>query len=122
MRTHSLSNQTWSSPAFSGRPELLRIRPSDGGPERFFDSEAGTKCCPETALLCAVLENAFVCFQNRFDISEAQAAENWFFSDDARAIFSFVSVCAALGLEPGFIRKRLVILRRGDLNSAGGKR
>ena len=122
MRTHSLSNQTWSSPAVSGRPELLRIRPSDGGPELFFGAEAHPAVSPETALLCAVLENAFVCFQNRFDISEAQAAENWFFSDDARAIFSFVSVCAALGLEPGFIRKRLGILRRGDLNSAGGKR
>jgi len=100
----------------------LRIRPSDGGPELFFGAEAGPKSCPETALLCAVLENAFVCFQNRFDISEARAAENWFFSDDARAIFSFVSVCAALGLEPGFIRKRLGILSRDHLDLAGGKR
>lgn len=118
MRTHSPSNQARPSPAVSGRSELLSIRPSDGGPELFFGAEAGPKSCPETALLCAVLENAFVCFQNRFDISEAQAAENWFFSDDARAIFSFVSVCAALGLEPGFIRKRLDRLRRRPLDSA----
>ena len=122
MRTHSPSNQTRPSPAVSGQPELLRIRPSDGGPELFFGAEAGPKACPETALLCAVLENALVCFHNRFDISESRAAENWFFSDDARGIFSFVSVCAALGLEPGFIRKRLGILSRGHMDSAGGKR
>ena len=118
MRAHSPSNQTWSSPAVSARPELLRIRPSDGGPELFFGVEGGPKSCPETALLCAVLENAFVCFKNRFDIIEARAAENWFLSDDARSIFSFVSVCAALGLEPGFIRKRLDRLRRRPLDSA----
>ena len=122
MLTHSPSNQTRPSPAVSGNPEQLRIRPSDGGPELFFGAEAGPKSCPETALLCAVLENAFVCFQNRFDISEARAAENWFFSNDARAIFSFVSVCAALGLEPAFIRKRLGILSRDHLDLAGGKR
>jgi hypothetical protein len=101
----------------------LPIRPSEGGPELFFGAEAGPASCPETALLCAVLENAFVCFHNRFDTSESRAAENWFLSDDARAIFSFVSVCEALGLEPGFIRKRLGILSRGHhIDSAGGKR
>lgn len=93
------------------RPALLQTRSSDGGPERFFGAEAGARACPETALLCAVLENAFDCFQNRFELNEAQAAENWFLSDDSREVFSFVSVCAALGLEPGFIRKRLAGLR-----------
>jgi len=121
VHTHSPSNQTRPSPARSGRPELLRIRPSDGGPELFFGAEAHPAVCPETALLCAVLENAFVCFQNRFDIGEAQAAETWFFSDDGRAIFSFVSICAALGLEPGFIRKQLRILSRGNLDSERGR-
>jgi hypothetical protein len=34
-------------------------------------------------------------------------AEAWFFSDDSRWLFSFVPVCAALGLEAGYIRKKL---------------
>jgi hypothetical protein len=113
VRTHSSSLKSRPLSAAPGRPALSRFQPLDGGSELYFGAETGPKSCPETALLCAVLENAFVCFQNRFDISEARAAENWFFSDDARAIFSFLSVCAALGLEPGFIRKRLDRLRAG---------
>jgi hypothetical protein len=121
MRIHSPSLKVWPSSTASPGPARLGVRSSDGGPERFFDSEAGAKSCPETALLCAVLENAFDCFQNRFELSEAQAAENWFLSDDSRAVFSFVSVCAALGLEPGFIRKRLRRLRQPRLDSARRK-
>ena len=122
MRAHSPSVETWPPSAASRRPVRLGVRSSDGGPERFFDSEAAAKLSPETSLLCAVLENAFVCFQNREDIDEAKAAENWFLSDDSRAIFSFLSVCAALEVEPGFIRKRLDRLRRRRVDSATGKR
>ena len=122
MRIHSPSLKVRPSSAPSPRPARLGVRSSDGGPERFFDSEAGAKFCPETALLCAVLENAFVCFQNRSEMSQAQAAENWFLSDDSRAVFSFVSVCVALGLEPGFIRKRLDRLRLRPLKAAPGKK
>jgi hypothetical protein len=106
MHTHnpSVEMRTSWSPV-PARP--MRLRSSDAGPERFFDSEAAAKSCPETALLCAVLENAFDCFRSPVDALEARAAENWFFSNDSRAVFSFVSVCAALGLQPGFIRKRL---------------
>ncbi len=122
MRADSFSNRTQPLSQISARPPLLRIRPSDGEPGLFFGAAASAVSCPETALLCAVLENAFVCFQNRFDRDEARMAEEWFFSDDERAIFSFVSVCAALGLEPDFIRKRLHKLGRGHLDSAGEKR
>jgi hypothetical protein len=104
------------------RPALLRIRSSDAGCERFFGAAASPKPCPETALLCAVLENAFVSFQNRFNVSEAKAAENWFLSDDSREVFSFLSVCMALGLDPGFIRKRLDRLRQGHVDSETPKR
>jgi hypothetical protein len=60
----------------------------------------------------AVLEDAFLCFQKKFEteqrlIQRSQEAEKWFFSDDSRWVFSFVSVCDALGLEPEFIRKKL---------------
>jgi hypothetical protein len=60
----------------------------------------------------AVLEDAFRCFHKQFEterrfMHSAREAEKWFFSDDSHWLFSFVSICDALGLEPGFIRKKL---------------
>lgn len=83
--------------------------------ERLFDSEIKiSRVCPETALLYAVLEDAFLCYQKQFEVglgpierAAAHEAEEWFFSDNPRQLFSFVSVCTVLGLEPEFIRKRL---------------
>jgi hypothetical protein len=81
--------------------------------EQFFDSRVKlTAVCPETALMYAVLEDAFLCFNKQSEtvprfIDRALEAETWLFSDDSRWLFSFVSVCVALGLEPGYIRKKL---------------
>jgi len=90
-------------------------RPSDVSvrPEKFFNSRVKLAAvCPETALMYAVLEDAFLCFHKQFEteqqfIQRAREAEDWFFSDDSRWLFSFVSVCAALGLEQEYIRKKL---------------
>lgn len=82
-------------------------------PEQFFDSRVKlAKVCPETALMYAVLEDAFLCFHNQFEgdqprIQSAHEAEDWFFSDNSRWFFSFLSVCDALGLEPQYIRHKL---------------
>ncbi len=69
--------------------------------------------CPEVALMRAVLEDALVCFQRQFETERrrvqrvAWEAEEWLFSDDSHWLFSFVSVCAVLGLEPESIRQEL---------------
>ena len=82
-------------------------------PEQFFDSRVKLAAvCPETALMYAVLEDAFLCFHKQFEaeprfMQRAREAEDWFFSDDSRRPFSFVSICAALGLEPHYIRQKL---------------
>ena len=36
-----------------------------------------------------------------------EEAQEWLFSDESDGIFSFVSVCALLGLDPGYIRRGL---------------
>jgi hypothetical protein len=90
-------------------------RPAGGSvlPEQFFDSRIKlATVCPETALMYAVLEDAFLCFHKQFEaeprfIQRAREAEDWFFSDDTGWFFSFVSVCDALGLEPRYIRQKL---------------
>jgi hypothetical protein len=59
----------------------------------------------------AVLEDAFNCFQKLFSATTgkrsqrlAREAERWFFDDDTRWPFSFVNICAVLGLDPEYIR------------------
>jgi hypothetical protein len=83
-------------------------------PEQFFGPRAslGTTC-PEAALMRAVFENALTCFQKQFMSEgrrvqrESQEAEEWFMSDDSHWLFSFVSVCMVLGLEPEAVRQGL---------------
>jgi hypothetical protein len=93
--------------------ELQTSGPSDALAENFFGPVSLTTVCPEAALMCAVLEDAFFCFQKQFEIERsgmqrtAQEAEEWFFSDESYGLFSFVSICTVLGLEPEFIRKGL---------------
>jgi hypothetical protein len=82
-------------------------------PEKFFNSRIKLAAvCPETALMYAVLEDAFLCFHQQFDTEQrfgqrAREAKDWFFSDDSRWLFSFVSVCYTLGLEPEYLRRKL---------------
>jgi hypothetical protein len=90
-------------------------RPSDASalPEKFFNSRIRlTTVCPETALIYAVLEDAFLCFHKQFEKKgrfnrQARQAEQWFFSDDFDGLFSFSSICRVLGLEPEYIKRKL---------------
>lgn len=80
---------------------------------------------PEKALLLAVLEDGVRCFQdnilprNRKKQMLFEEAEAWLFSDEANGVFSFVSICALLGFDPGYIRRGL---RRWRQRAIVGKR
>lgn len=82
-------------------------------PEQFYHSPAQTAGRGEVALMRAVLEEALDCFQKQFVKSGRRAqrlareAEEWLFSDEASWPFSFVNICAVLGIEPGYIRLKL---------------
>ena len=83
-------------------------------PEQFFNPQISFFTGrPVAGLLRAVLEDALACFQKQFMTEghrvqrEAQEAEQWFVSEDSHWPFSFVSVCAVLGLEPEAIRQQL---------------
>jgi len=114
------------SPMRAGRRSRY-TRPSEVCvlPEQFFNSRVRlTTVCPETALMYAVLEDAFVCFYKQFDLPtlddqrRAQEAEDWFFSKDSRWLFSFVSICDSLELEPEYLRKRLKHWSEAHLDKA----
>lgn len=81
----------------------LKARP----PEPFFDAGSRATLCPETALLCAVLEDAFECLYSTKDPEIAADARQWFFAERGPAFFSFLSICEALELDAEDIRRRL---------------
>ena len=64
----------------------------------------------EIRLMLAVLEDAINCYQdNIFAVKKKKMqlfkeAEHWFMNDDASWIFSFVSICSILNLEPDYFR------------------
>jgi hypothetical protein len=66
---------------------------------------------PEIRLMLAVLEDAVNCYQdnifavNKKRIQLFKEAEDWFMNDDASWIFSFVSICSILNLEPDYFRQ-----------------
>ena len=100
-------------PVSTRRPASYDCTAASALPERFFDYRVKLAAvCPETAMMYAVLEDAFRCFHKQFEpeqrfIKRAREAENWFFSEDSGWLFSFESICAALGLEPHYIRQKL---------------
>ena len=75
---------------------------------------------PERELMLAILEDAIKTLQEHHGALSVkkkrlfEETRNWFFSDDATWIFSFVSVCATLGLNPDYLRKGLS--RRRDFS------
>ena len=107
--------QTGSLLWYEDRESLKKLSwMSDILPEHYFIFRGRfSTTFPEVALMCAVLEDAFDCFYQQFVSRSRRAkslsreAEKWFFSDDSESIFSFVSICTVLGLDPNVIRRRL---------------
>jgi hypothetical protein len=68
---------------------------------------------PEKELMLAVLEDGVRSFQENLfaETGKKRAlfdeAREWLFSDGFEHVFSFSSVCSALGLNPGYIRRGL---------------
>lgn len=80
-------------------------------PEQFTTPAKLARASGEVALMRAVLEDAFHCLQQSRTVPAklraqrlAHEAESWFFSDDTCWPFSFVNICAVLGLDPEYIR------------------
>jgi hypothetical protein len=98
-------------------------------PEQFFDTQISLAAvCPETALMYAVLEDAFFCFKEKLVVGmphgqrhRAQQAEKWFFSEDRHSLYSFAGVCDGLSLDAADIRKKLKHLESSPTRSIRGK-
>ncbi|MGE0681979.1 MAG: hypothetical protein AB7P69_13905 [Candidatus Binatia bacterium] len=91
-------------------------------PAQFFASlKQRSQACGERRLMAAILEDAIDCFQKYLWAKDNRSrnlrleAESWFLSDDDSWPFSFINVCHALDLEPGFIRRGLMIWKERQL-------
>jgi len=80
-------------------------------PEQFYNLPDNTyKVRSGVALMYAVLDDAVRCFQRQAvtDGRRAQRlareAEEWFFTDNYHWPFSFVNICAVLGLDAEYLR------------------
>jgi hypothetical protein len=84
-------------------------------PAQFFaELQQKAQACGERRLMVAILEDAVDCFQKYLWAADNRSrhlhaeAEKWFLSDDDSWPFSFVNICHALDLHPGFIRRGLL--------------
>jgi hypothetical protein len=94
-------------------------------PEQFLPTQlelprSDSLICGEKALLLAVLEDAIRCLDHRSRSPGrlAREAEAWIRASDQRWPFSFVNVCAHLGIDAD--RLRTVLLSRVAARRAGG--
>jgi hypothetical protein len=114
----------------SGGRDAWYVRPphDEVSSQYFFDSRLSLAAVsPELALMYAVLEDAFLCWQQLGASAarvrrRAHQAERWFFSDDSRWIFSFLPVCDVLGLDPAYMRKKLKQWHPTDPDTTWAKR
>lgn len=72
----------------------------------------------ERELMLAVLEDAMRCYLNHADATDKKRralyedAAEWFAATEDEGLYSFVNVCAVLGLDAGFVRRKLAARRK----------
>jgi hypothetical protein len=95
-------------------------------PSQFF-AALKEKSHGERRLMVAILEDAVDCFQKYLWATDNRSrhlrteAEKWFLSDDDSWPFSFVNICLALDLHPGFLRRGLLEWKARQLTSRQSK-
>ena len=102
----------------NGKPTLwednIRVGSGAGVAEDYFAAlQRREHLEPETALLLATLEDAIDCYkkysseQNKLGKERFREAEYWLMEEKDNRLFSFVSICEVLGLDPQYIRHGL---------------
>jgi len=130
MKTHQLpemQQQRPLSPSYfrhlnaGTRENITRLIPDIVLPEQFYSPpRRAARTHWHTALMRAVLTDAIECYQYQSLANGqhwqrlAKEAETWLFSDDESGPFAFVNVCAALSMEPTYVRRGLTRLRQSS--------
>jgi hypothetical protein len=81
---------------------------------------------PEKILMLAILQDAVTCMQKYVAFGSREnrrlfdEAKDWIESDDSEWLFSFNNVCEAVGLNPRYLRPRLI--KMSELQAGSGLR
>ena len=101
------ANPSAGAPAFPWKQDLVAAG-------EYFDNLRGrTQLEPENELLLAVLQDGIYCFRDNLNARSeektalCQEARAWIFSSDSGWLFSFLSICDLLDMDPEYIRQAL---------------
>ena len=107
------------------KPSLLSFEPDILAPHQYLKNYRSTHPVEsEKALMLAVLAEAVDTYQ-RYAFSDSsrgrslfREAEAWFWGEEADSVFSFPTICAVFGLDPGFLRRGLMQWMAGRRRNA----
>ena len=101
------ANPSEGAPAFPWQQDLLAAG-------EYFDNLSGrAQLEPEKELLLAVLQDGIQCFRDNLHARSeektalCQEARAWIFGNDSGWLFSFLSICDLLDMDPEYIRQAL---------------
>ncbi len=84
-------------------------------PAQYFDTvRRKDNLEPEKKFMFAILEDAVACFQKYIFVHDARGktifaeAEQWIMEENGDWLFSFETVCDALGFNPSYVRQGLL--------------
>ena len=84
-------------------------------PAQYFDTvRRRANSEPEKKLMLAILEDAIDCFQKYIFARDGRGkgifreAEDWILEENSDRLFSFETVCDALGFNPSYVRQGLL--------------
>jgi len=108
-----LRTRCWHTPV-GETPEVPRVRQAQTRGQFCSARRSPVDGRGEVALMQAVLDDAIQCFRAHYWLSPryrpriAREATTWLFCDDVHWPFSFVNICTVLGVDPAYLRRKLM--------------
>ncbi len=112
----------WQNPSTEEKVVAL-FQPDTLLPTQYYETlHNKASLLPEKRLMLAILEDAIGCFKNSmFARHRRQAtlfrdADSWILGETNDWLFSFENVCEILGIEPAYLRQKLLHWKKEQLN------
>ncbi len=112
----------WQNPRAQEKVAAL-FQPDTLLPTQYYETlHNKASLLPEKRLMLAILDDALGCFKNSmFAQGRRQAtlfrdADSWILRENNDWLFSFENVCETLGIEPAYLRQKLLRWKKEQLN------
>ena len=104
----------WQNPSADEKIAAL-FQPDMLLPAQYYDTlHNKASLLPEKRLMLAILEDAIGCFKNsifaegRRKANQFRDADSWILGENDEWLFSFENICETLGIEPAYLREKLL--------------